>query len=101
MKQATLFDPPIVHRNDPITSHKAAEKMIKSGKLTKQQESVLKIIRKYCEEHEDFTPKEVAGGINALYFAIQRRKNELANEGLIKTTGEERNGCEVWKIKER
>ena len=89
----------LTHRKDPKTSRRAAKRMIKSGKLTKQQKAVLNIIRQYCQDHKDFTPLDLAGGQrNSLYFAIQRRKNELELKGFIKKTGEERDNCEVWRL---
>lgn len=96
----TLFDYEtklLTHKRDPDTSREAAQKMIK--KLSDKQRYVLRLIRAYCKNHADFTPKEVAGGINTVYFDIQRRKNELANNLKIEKTGEERGGCEVWRLK--
>ena len=95
----TLFDYEtklICHKTNPDTSRQAAQTTIK--KLTDKQKYVFRIIRNYCQNHIDFTPKEVACGINTLYFDIQRRKNELALKGWIAKTGEERNGCEVWRL---
>lgn len=91
-----LFTHTLCHKNDPETSRKAAEKTAED--LSEKQKVVLKLIRNYCRNHIDFTPKEVAGGINSTYFDIQRRKNELANKLKIKKTREERGGCEVWKL---
>ena len=107
MNNPTLFDymvgvttlqaKTLCHKADPETSRVAAQKIIK--KLTEKQKSALRAIRAYCQNHVDFTPKEVAGGINRLYFDIQRRKNELADKGFIALTGSpERGGCEVWKL---
>lgn len=116
MKKMTLFDfavagmkaqaevnklcnQPLAHTNDPITSYEAAEKMVESGNLTRQQESVLRIIQRYSRNHRDFTPLELTDGHRtALYFAIQRRKNELKNKGKIEETGEIREGLEVWRL---
>lgn len=84
----------------PQTSKDAAVKMVVSGNLTKQQKSVLNIIIRYSKNHKDFTPLELTDGHRTtLYFAIQRRKNELENKGCIETTGEVRNGMEVWRLK--
>jgi len=107
MTEQTLFEyadlaraqAPLARDKDPITSHEAADKMVKSGKLTKQQNSVLKIIARYCKNHKDFTPLELTDGHwTALYYAIQRRKNELNHKGYIESTGEVRNGREVWRL---
>ena len=90
----------LARANDPDTSKAAAVKMVESGNLTKQQESVLNIIIHYSKNHKDFTPLELTDGHRTtLYFAIQRRKNELENKGCIETTGEVRNGMEVWRLK--
>lgn len=87
----------LCHKDDPPTSRKAAEKTVEG--LSQKRKYVLNLIKEYCEQdHKDFTAKEVAGGINAKYFDIQRRKNELAALGYIAKTGEERGGCEVWEL---
>jgi ribosomal protein L9 len=99
MTETTLFNyqtKTLCHKNDSDTSRLAAQKAAK--KLTEKQMVVLRRIRNYCRNHIDFTPKEVAGGINRMYFDIQRRKNELAVKGKIKKTGSERGGCEVWRL---
>ena len=95
----TLFDLDTkirCHKNDPDTSRQAAQKINK--KLNRAQKMVMAWIREYCRDHSDFTPKEVAGGVNKIYYDIQRRKNELANKLYIVKTGEERRGCEVWRL---
>jgi len=84
------------HRADPPTSREAAVKMVVSGELNRQQKAVLEIIRKW--PHKDFTAYELAGGINPLYFVIERRKNELEDKGFIKKTGQRRGGREVWRL---
>jgi len=89
----------LARRTDPETSRRVARKMVESGKLNKQQQAVIRIIRRYCEDHKDFTPFDLAGGErNNLYYSIQRRKNELAVKGYIKKTGEVRNDNDVLKL---
>ena len=70
--------------------------MVTSGELTRQQKHVLEIIKKW--PHRDFTAAELAGGINQLYFVIERRKNELEDKGFIEKTGQRRDGREVWRL---
>ena len=90
------FERALAHRKDPETSRQAARRMVESERLSKQQKAVLEIMRKFPKDN--FTPYELAGGFNALYFAIERRKNELCRKGLIIKTGEIRNGREVYRL---
>lgn len=95
-----LCQQPLAHTNDSLTSFEAADKMVKSGELSKKQAVVLKVMRTYSNNHADFTPRDLAGGNwSSLYFEIQRRKNELKNKGLIEKIGKTRDGCEVWRLK--
>ena len=85
----------LAHKDDPQTSLDAAEKMLKSGGLARQQRCVLECIR--SSNFEDFTALELAEGVkNEWYYVIQRRLHELPQ---IKTTGEKRDGCCVWRLK--
>jgi hypothetical protein len=103
----TLFDYPIAHRNDPMTSYDAGQKMIDSGKLNKQQADVYLLIKWYCNFNgkTDFTAKEVAMYVqnkfpttykHITYIVIQRRKHEIP---YIEETKEVRDGCCVWRLK--
>jgi len=83
------------HRGDPHTSQKAAEKVVKSGELTRQQKEVYELWRK----HPNTTAGELAGITGRDYYMIQRRKKELVDAKLIKETGEERDGQLVFKAK--
>ena len=95
----TLF-----HRNDPETSEAAADKMIKSGALSKQENEIYNDITRYVIDcaHKDFTAKELAlwliGNHIKTYFTIQRRLSGLHNKGKIERTGEKRDGCAVWRL---
>jgi len=93
----TLFDLPLAHRNDPITSYEAGDRMLNSGKLVKQQKLVMTAI--ITQRFENWTAKElsIVSGID--YFVIQRRLHELAHKGLIERTGKKREDCCVWKEK--
>lgn len=97
----------LCRRGDPETSYEAAEKMVKSGNLNRQEQKVLNAIkthlywRKHFGESKDFTAKELnySRGIN--YYTIQRRLSGLHNKGKIERTGEKRDGCMVWRLAER
>ena len=100
----------ICHKNDPKTSFEAAEKMVKSKKLQKQERLVYIAIQHLdlgnnLKEYirTKFTAKELADifscwdGID--YHVIQRRLSGLHRKGYIERTGEKRNGCAVWRLK--
>ncbi len=98
----TLF-----HKRDPETSKEAAEKMVKSGKLNRQEREVYNDIRRYIIDCNctDFTAKELAiwcpwvrSRPNNAYYIIQRRLSGLKNKGKIERTGGKRDGCCIWKL---
>lgn len=89
----------LCHRNDPDTSRQAAQKMVESGKLQKQEKHVLDWI-KYHHNKIDFTARELSGGGSVNYHTIQRRLSGLHRKGKIQRTGEKRNGCAVWRLRE-
>ncbi len=111
--QATnLFEPKLItHKQDPETSFTAAEKMIKSGALNKQQTQVYLVIYELFW-NEDFTAKELAGWRKLDYHKISRRLGELRTKGKIERIQIEgiethpkgnpvykkRDGCCVWAI---
>lgn len=82
----TLF-----HKSDPETSRTAAEKMVKSGELSRQEQEVYRaIIRAMnnmssCLEkrHQNFTAKELASWSGLDYFMIQRRLSGLKAKGKV------------------
>ena len=99
----TLFDQPLSHKDDHQTSYEAADKMIGSGKLNRQEELVYQALKTHLSYDgiEDFTAKELSyQGIGHLagYYTIQRRLSGLRNKGKIERTGEKRDGCCVWKL---
>ena len=109
----------LCHANDPETSHKAAEKIVKSGKLERQERLVLITIEDICKTlaKDNFTPKEIAKWNDRFsYSTIQRRLSGLHRKGKIERLSEDgtvwfedcgkkkmvRKGCCVWAlIKER
>lgn len=104
----TLFDRPLAHTGDVATSFEAADGMIESGKLNKQEQAVWKVICDITTNHqfetyacsgaEDFTAKELSNWSGTDYYTIQRRLSGLFHKGKIERTGEKRNGCCVWRI---
>lgn len=105
----------LAHRGDPQTSVDAAKKMIKSGKLNKQQEEVSNIIQHYYNRfgRTDYTAKELAEWTKQSpiynhidYYIIQRRLHEISHIERIqigetpagKAIYKKRNGCCVWAL---
>ena len=109
MSKTTLFEPPLSHRQDPPTSFEAADRMVKSGRLNRQEQEVWEALKKamvnmsscLSTDHCNFTAKQLSGWSGIDYFIVQRRFSGLRNKGRIERTGEKRNGCMVWKIIER
>jgi len=97
----TLINPPLARDSDPITSHEAAEKMVKSGKLIGQEHQVYDaIIYSFAVlDADNFTAKELSKWTDSDYYMIQRRLSGLHYKGKIERTGEKRNGCAVWRLK--
>lgn len=91
---------PIAHRDDPITSYEAGDKMLRSGKLQKQENEVLELIKHFVNWCKPtFTAKELSNNGFYGYFIIQRRLSGLHRKGKIERTGEKRRGCAVWRLK--
>lgn len=113
MKQLTL-PYQLAHRDDPQTSYEAAEKLVKLGKLTKQEQQVLNGIKSFLKEFRfmsDFTAKELKV-FYLDYYVTQRRLSGLRNKGkidrlntkggiYIEGKGQElmkRDNCAVWRL---
>ena len=99
-----LFNPPLARAKDPITSHKAAEKMVVSGFLNKQEEQVYDAILGYDTMFPDFTTKDIALVMLSMpyykaYDICRKRFSGLENKGKIELTGDQRDGCRVWRLK--
>lgn len=94
----------LCRKSDPETSRGAAEKMVKSGALSRQEEQVLAAIQlrlsfKPYTWKDNFTAKELATTSVINYYTIQRRLSGLHNKDKIERTGEKRDGCMVWRLK--
>jgi len=101
----TLFDYEtklITHNRDPDTSRRAAQTMIETGKLQKQESMVLSQIKIYLRRcHKTvFTARDVSTFSLSWdnYFVIQRRLSGLHRKGKIERTGKKRDGCAVWRL---
>ena len=113
MNNPTLFDFAVgvttlqakllCHKDGPDTSRQAAQKMVESGKLNKQELMVKYQISLFLHrtKYSDFTAKELAQfTLSPLctYHTIQRRLSGLYRKGKITRTGKKRNGCAVWRL---
>jgi hypothetical protein len=94
MVEATLVKT-LFHSGDPETSRKAAERLVESGELSRQEGEVYAAILEHCP-HDTFTARELADKSDLDYFMIQRR---LSGINQIEHTGGRRNGYAVWKRK--
>lgn len=89
MSDALDFFTPIARADDPETSHAGAERI--EPKRGTQASQLLAIFRAYPK---GLTPKEAA-----LYAHIAhgwKRVSDLKNAGLIRGTGAERDGGEIY-----
>ncbi len=90
----------LYHKDDPDTSKEAAEDMVKSGRLSKQEEEVWQTIKYHVNNtfYKDFTAKELVPWRRLDYYLVQRRLSGLHNKGKIERTGAKRGKCRVWRI---
>ena len=100
-KGNTLFDTPKSHRDDPVTSFIAAEKLAKSGKWTAQQKEVYEALKK----RNGGTAGEICcymAGVGYLNrFVVSRRMPELREKGLVEMGPKRKCGvigsvCVTW-----
>jgi len=101
----------LARKDDPQTSKAAAEKMVESGELSRQEKWVYNIIIKYVQSHsplldedKNFTTKDIAHWQYAViydkaYDICRKRFSGLENKGKIELTGGRRDGCRVWRLK--
>ena len=105
----------LARKENPQTSKDAAEKMVKSGALNRQEQVVYRAIESYTShathnsKYKDFTTKDIARWITDYSYGKAydicrkrfsglhlKRKIALVFEGLdIKR----RDGCRVWRLK--
>jgi len=83
MSEHTLFDIPLAHSNDPVTSFKAAEQVQKSGKFQYSVNQVREAIIRYQRTmmRPDFTAKELAAykSKRRTYCKVKSRANPRRN----------------------
>lgn len=96
----------LARTENPQTSKDAAEKMVVSGALNRQEKMVYKTIKYYIEihSHKDFTTKDIAIWIMSMsyhkaYDICRKRFSGLANKGKIELTGGRRDSCRIWRLK--
>jgi hypothetical protein len=90
----------LCHRDDPETSFDAAERLIRSGELNRQEKLVCNAILDYAAGLHgfDFTAKELAAQSNLDYYMISRRLSGLEGK-VIERTMFRRNHSAVWRLK--
>jgi len=107
----------LARTGDPQTSKDAAEKMVKSGELNRQEKMVYDHIELwlFSGKNKDFTTKNIASEIpmpyHKAYDICRRRFSDLEMKdkielvyGLIAKPGldrivKRRDGCRVWRLK--
>ena len=90
LQQALFTDTPRARRNDPTTSHTAADRIKTSGKLANHQHAIKAAIR----SRPGMTYTEIADFTGLERHAVARRLKEL--EPLHATRGDARNGMTTW-----
>jgi hypothetical protein len=83
----TLFDRPVAHRNDPMTSCEAAEKAASTGSIKWWYQKIYVTLRDN-DRPEGHTAVEIAWLINKAeidqtYHSVSRRLKEMENKGWI------------------
>lgn len=99
--------------SDPITSHIAADKMVKSGALSRQEWLIFKEVKDIIWPDNNWTASELADEtlvVELDYHTIQRRLSGLHNKGKIERLNTEggtykegdelmkRDDCAVWRL---
>ena len=103
MNQLTL-PYPLARDKDVMTSHEAADKMIESGEINRQEEFIYSAIIRWTRHCETFTTKDIATCISwctydKAYDICRKRFSGLRNKGKIERTGKKRDGCYVERLK--
>lgn len=103
----------LARKDNPQTSKDAAEKIVKSGELNRQEDEVFYIIKLYSPS--TFTTKDIAVRMLGYpyykaYDICRKRFSGLRNKGKIKLVYEDkgkpinrivkrRDGCRIWRLK--
>lgn len=82
---------PLARSTDPDTSHDAAKKIRKSGKLTMQQELTLAAVRRF----PGMNTRELAEASGEGHHMLSRRLGQVRDFGLIVDCGR-RGGGTLW-----
>ncbi len=99
----------LARTENPKTSKDAAEKMVRSGALNRQEQVVYGAIESYTShathngKYKDFTTKDIARWITdysygKAYDICRKRFSGLQMKGKIELTGDRRDGCRIWKL---
>jgi predicted ArsR family transcriptional regulator len=87
----------LARNTDPMTSHKAAHFVTRSGIRKSQKDLVLDFVR----HNPLLTSKEIAKGLDLCPFAVARRLPDLESDGLVVKAGYRTviNGrdCTIWR----
>ena len=102
MNQMTL-QYTLARTNNPQTSKDAAKKMVDSGALSRQEKNVYEAILMWTKHCNTFTPKDIATCVSwcnywEAYDICRKRFSGLFNKFKIVFTGEQRDGCRVWRL---
>ena len=92
----------LARKNGPQTSKDAAEKMVESGELNRQEKEVLYIIETWHSD-SNFTTKDIAVKMLGYpyykaYDICRKRFSGLRAKGKIERTGKRRDGCCVERL---
>lgn len=92
-----LFDPPLAHRADPITSYSAGDRAVKSGRLRGQMKLVLMGVQRWPGK----TSAELAILIGLNRYDTARRLPALQHRGLVRKGSPRlctacKNECVTW-----
>ena len=79
VKQPDPFDCPIARNTDPMSSHLAADDIIKSGQREKQQEECCRVV----EANPGCTSRELAERTDSDRYMFSRRLPELERQGRV------------------
>lgn len=88
----------LARHDDPATSKAAAKKMVEGRKLSEQQTRALRFLENFGPgtTWEIADRQDMMNRVNCHYL-LARRLPELERKGLVRTTGEVRDGARVWE----